>query len=78
MRTALNKLVGIVVMYRTRMLEVTGSKHDNSSFKFSVNLFSFFYLVSSFIIHILVWIRIKVMVRVSISCISAIKILVFS
>ena len=43
MRTALNKLVGIVVMFRTRMLEVTGSKHDNSFFKFSFN--------SSFIIH---------------------------
>ena len=42
MRTALNQVVGVVVVYRTRVLAVTGQLTG------SLKLFSFFHLVSSF------------------------------
>ena len=44
---ALNQVVGVVVVYRTGMLAVTGSKHGKSFFLFTF-CFLFFYLVPSF------------------------------
>ena len=43
--TSLNQVVGIVAVYRTRMLAVTGSKHGNSFFYLA---FVFFFKFSSF------------------------------
>ena len=40
------QVAGVVIVYRTRMLAVKGSKYSNSFF--IQLLFSFFYLVSSF------------------------------
>ena len=44
-RTSLNQFVGIVAVYRTRMLAVTGSKHGNSFFYLA---FVFFFKFSFF------------------------------
>ena len=59
----------IVVVCRTRVLAVTGSKHGKSFFIKPLT-FSIYFLLSELI---LVWIRVRVRIRVSISCISAIK-----
>ena len=72
--TVLNQVVGVAIVYRTRMLAVTGSKHGDSFLLLFCFLFQFSFLLLKWFL-VCNWIRIRVRVRVSISCISAIKIL---
>ena len=49
MLTALNQFFGVLVVYRTRMPVVTGSKH---SALFCLAFYSLFYLVPSFRVNL--------------------------
>ena len=69
-RVVVNCALGVVVVYMTGMLVVTGSKHGYCFICCFVAFVFFFYLEL-----ILVWIMVRVRVRVSVtcSCISAMK-----
>ena len=59
-----------MVVYKTGILAVTGSKHGNSFIEVLPGFSGWFYLVSSFRVQFCL--VILVVVRVSMSCVSAI------
>ena len=71
-RVVANCALGVVVVYRTGMLVVTGSKHGYC-FICCFVAFVFFFYLELILVWIMVRVRVSVSVSVTCSCISAMK-----